>query len=110
MCYKMELAGRPCVGGTSSSSASQQVDQREAVVDSPHTDFYVLGCLSAAVPLFAVVFQLLFCVVDRQKTAVDAVLSHLHSLLLFCAADRLKAAVDAVLSDLHSRLLFYVVD
>ena len=70
----------------------------------------MLGCLSAAVPLFAVVFQLLFCVVDRQKTAVDAVLSHLHSLLLFCAADGLKAAVDAVLSDLHSRLLFYVVD
>ena len=62
--YKMELAGRPCVGGTSSSSASQLVDQREAVVDSPHTDFYVLGCLSAAIPLFVVVFQLLFCIVD----------------------------------------------
>ena len=83
MCYKLKLAGRPCVGGTSSSSASQQVDQREAVVDSPHTDFYVLGCVSAAVPLFVVVFQLLFCVVNRQKAAVDAVLSHLHSRLLF---------------------------
>ena len=84
MCCKMELAGKPYVGGTSSSSASQQVDQRDAVVVSPYTDFYVLGCLSAAVPLFFAVFQLLFCDIDRQKAAVDAVLSHFHSRLLFC--------------------------
>ena len=64
-------------------------------MDSPHTDFYVLGCLSAAVPLFAVVFQLLFCVVDRQKAAVDAVLSHLPSKLLFYVVDWQKAAADA---------------
>ena len=48
----------------SSSPAAQQIDQLKAVVDSPHIDFYVLGWLSAAVPLFAVVFQLLFCVAD----------------------------------------------
>ena len=35
----------------SSSTAAQQIDQIEAVVDSPHTNFYVLGWLSAAVPL-----------------------------------------------------------
>ena len=49
---------------TSSSTSAQQIHQIEAVVHSPHTNFYVLGWLSAAVPLLAVVFQLLFCVAE----------------------------------------------
>ena len=51
-----------------------------------------------------------YSVADRQKVAVDAVLSDLHGWLLFCAADQQKPAIDAVLSDLHSRLLFCAAD
>ena len=46
----------PMCYGTASSSAAQQVDQRMAVVDSPHTNIYVLYWMSTAIPLFAVMF------------------------------------------------------